>query len=371
MTAAKINVQARRKISVGRGEGDRRASSPTGTFRRISTRTVRPKYSLIVGQGRSGTNWLLTLFNQSAETFCRNEPNIVAESPLNRIADDSKLPWPSRETLESQWDQAMAWTSVRLGEPDYNHAFPVRKNYLRSASWQLGLHRLMEGERRRLILRGIVPTLQGREWRIPSWIADPVKLAQAPAIFKIVGQAGWVDFALRHRPDIPVFHIVRHPGGFLNSWANRVAANLDPAAHRRTNRARLRSIVDVRPEWASRFGNIESMSAERAELWNYMYVNEVIFAAGQASENYHRILYEDLVANTVEVMKYCYSAVELEWNREVEALISAHRSNSASIASAWKKKLSAECIELVEEFLALNPEFHSTELGNTPVPLAR
>ena len=45
-------------------------------------------YALITGQGRSGTNWLLELFDASSKTFCRNEPDRLEGSPLGLLAED-------------------------------------------------------------------------------------------------------------------------------------------------------------------------------------------------------------------------------------------------------------------------------------------
>ena len=43
-------------------------------------------YALLLGQGRSGTNYLLHLLNQSPLTHCRNEPDEVEDSALRRLS---------------------------------------------------------------------------------------------------------------------------------------------------------------------------------------------------------------------------------------------------------------------------------------------
>jgi len=42
-------------------------------------------YAVIVGHGRSGTNWLHKLFDLSEETYCRNEPHELSDSPISRF----------------------------------------------------------------------------------------------------------------------------------------------------------------------------------------------------------------------------------------------------------------------------------------------
>ena len=44
-------------------------------------------YALLIGQGRSGTNYLLSLLDQSAATHCRNEPDQLDSSALSRLAE--------------------------------------------------------------------------------------------------------------------------------------------------------------------------------------------------------------------------------------------------------------------------------------------
>ena len=47
-----------------------------------------PDYAMVTGQGRSGTIWLLDLFDRSPETFCRNEPYNTGSSPLAELEED-------------------------------------------------------------------------------------------------------------------------------------------------------------------------------------------------------------------------------------------------------------------------------------------
>ena len=318
---------------------------------------MRADYALIVGGGRSGTNWLLELFDQSPETFCRNEPYGAPESPLNELADDRFWVRHDQSALDSRWDEVIAWTSTHMGERD--HAIKVPKSYMFEISRTLGLYRMVQGPRLRRLTRRVIPALRGGEWPVPRWIAHPGRLAEATAILKLVAPPGWAVFVLQQRPQIPVFHIIRHPGGFLNSWANRWAAGRDMNEIKRKNEERLRRIGEVDPAWAERFGDITPMSADRSELWYWHYVNEVIYEAGKGRQQYHRIIYEDLVSDPARTMRRCYEAAGLSWDPVIEARISVAASDSAAIASAWRKKLASEHIELVEEFLSPIPEFYA------------
>ncbi len=61
-------------------------------------RAPTPPYALIAGQGRSGSSWLLDLFDLSSRTHCRNEPNEVRGSRLSAL--------PSADVEESE-DQGL------------------------------------------------------------------------------------------------------------------------------------------------------------------------------------------------------------------------------------------------------------------------
>ncbi len=78
---------------------------------------MRPKYILIVGQGRSGTNWLLDLLDLSVMTHCRNEPNKLETSLF------SQLPSPLvRQSVDDvfgqKWNQAIASAALKMSGRD-------------------------------------------------------------------------------------------------------------------------------------------------------------------------------------------------------------------------------------------------------------
>lgn len=137
-------------------------------------------YLLIAGHERSGTNWLLEIFNLSPRTFCRNEPYGIDGSPL--------------------------------------------------------------------------------------------------AALKLVTSPGWVDYVLHHRPSAPVYYNIRHPGGFLNSWASRYLSRRDNDTVDQLNRARLHDEVGEHPHWAERFGDIDAMSVHESDLWYWCYAGKTIAA---------------------------------------------------------------------------------------------
>ena len=83
-------------------------------------------------------------------------------------------------------------------------------------------------------------------------------------------KAGLVQ-VLNKRSDSKSIHIVRHPGGVLQSWRKRYLANKNHAKVLKANVARLKAIVDLHPKWAKYFGDLSKMSVEEAEMWFWRY----------------------------------------------------------------------------------------------------
>lgn len=317
----------------------------------------RPDYALIVGQGRSGTNWLLQLLDLSRETFCRNEPYGASTSPFNRpqLAQHRFIERPDQQTLEADWDDAVNWTGQHMGIRDPRTTVP--KDHLYEHARKLGLYRLARGPRTRRVLSTLLPSLRGDEWRIPSWLGSAQRLERAVVVLKLVAPPGWAAFVLRHRPGVPVFHIVRHPGGFLKSWSRRYAANEEPAAHLRENHRRLSEIAAVSEDWAKQFGCIENMSVDESELWYWYYANTIVARAGRESTDYHHIVYEELVEAPVAVMKPLYRSCGLLWDAAIEASVARTGIGSQDVASAWRETLNETQLALVDRFAAMANSF--------------
>ena len=311
-------------------------------------KAMESKYILIVGQGRSGTNWLLDLLDLSPNTHCRNEPDELKNSRLAQLPSPT-VRHPLDDSFPSEWDQAVASASLSMGDRD--RIGSRRKSHIYEPVRRLGGGLVLGKRRVRQFLSPVFPGLGQPEWLIPWWFAPPDVLKQALTVLKINMAPAWADWVLRNRPTVLVIHIVRHPGGFLNSMSRRYWADQDITVVKQNNRERLRQIVKHEPEWAERFGDIDAMSVEESELWYWRYASETIHTTGEGRPNYVQLVYEDLVANPIEVAKHVYEKCHLPWTKEIEAEIAKSASSSTAIATAWYKKLEPEQIELVQRIL--------------------
>ncbi|MHC4380527.1 MAG: sulfotransferase [Planctomycetota bacterium] len=317
--------------------------------------TSRPRYSLLFGQGRSGTNWFLDLFQMNAQTFCREAPYFVPESPFARLLPHRSIIKHDRDDLAADWDTVIDWTLWHMGSRDPHMGCP--KQYLHAFGNAVG-RRLIGKTKVRKALGLLSPGLRKDEWACPWWLGRRTGLAQAPAVIKLLQAPGWATFVLEHRPEVPVFQIVRHPGGFLNSWSNRYLGGQDQEEVLRTNRRRLRDIAMEDAAWGELFGDPEELDIEEAELWYWRYANEASFDIANGRANYRAVPYEGLATDPVPIMQELYGIAGLAWDEGIATRIAASASGSAAIAARWKEKLEPRQVELVERVMAQSSMKH-------------
>jgi hypothetical protein len=313
---------------------------------------MKPGYVLISGHGRSGTNWLLSVLDKSPYTHCRNEPSHLRGSALAALGKGSVV-HEEMPNLEAGWDDAVDRASRSFGMRD--HPFPVRKQHFRGTAQALGMVRAARAKRLHAWLGRLSPSLGKEEWPIPSWLFSRGGAETLMPVLKLNLVPGWVVWALQNRPQARVLHIVRHPGGFLNSWRNRWLSRADPDQVMRDNHRLLKTVAKAAPEWAIRFGDIESLSVVESELWYWKYANETTYALGSCSPNYKLIIYGDMVADPVGVAREVYGHCGLPWDADIESSVRSDSRDSSRIAAAWRSSLTSEDVACVERALEGSP----------------
>ncbi len=196
-----------------------------------------------------------------------------------------------------------------------------------------------------------MPTLRRGEWPVPPWLMNRQRLREALLVMKLAQVPGWAQWVLENRPDSHVVHIVRHPGGFLNSWRRRYLAGKDEALVRSKNNARLARILDLHPAWNDRLGPIDKMTVDESELWYWCYASETIHNAGAERPNYTIVTYEQLAADPVAGARRLYRRCELEWNAELERQVRSNSGGSSAISAAWRTLLDNQQNDMVEHVL--------------------
>lgn len=297
---------------------------------------------LLLSQGRSGSKFLLRLINQSTETFCRNEPDRLANGELAWWRDDAA--WDEAD-VGSGWDASIAAAASRFGTLDSplvgskdwlaGHARPFASSYLRA--W------------RAIARRGGAPD---RERRLPAWMANRERKARALHCFKVNALPRVACWMLEERSATPLVHVVRHPGGYLSSWSRRYANARDPETLRASNLARLEALAARSSEWRGRLGELRDRTAVEAELMYWAYCNEVVFRAGRSLPSYQLVVYEELVTDPSAVCERVFAHLGLSYD-EARVLRGARPADEARrIASAWRSELDAGTRSLVERVLS-------------------
>ncbi len=267
----------------------------------------------------------------------------------------SQLPSPLvRQSFDDvfgqQWNQAIASAALKMSGRD--RLGSTGKSHLYELVRQFGGAYVLSKRKLRLLFSLVMPSLRQPDWVVPWWFANLHALEQASTVLKLNQIPAWAEWVLRNNSATIVIHIVRHPAGFLNSWRKRYLAEQDSVKVRRSNEERLTKIADSDERWAKLFGNVRAMTLDELELWYWRYASETIDVAGDGQANYLRIIYEDLVSDTLKVSKQLYEKCDLPWTLAIEKAIFNSASCSNLIATAWRKNLMPEQISVVKKVMA-------------------
>jgi hypothetical protein len=159
-------------------------------------------------------------------------------------------------------------------------------------------------------------------------------------------------WALLNDPTTRVVHLIRHPGAVLHSWRKRLLSVSDREMVTRDNRDRLRFVAEQEPSWRHRFGSIERMSAEEAELWYWCYLNEAIHEIGVNRPSYTVVFDEDIArdapAAVSAAMQRCSLTVSPAMMNAMTDVAGEWRDQLCD----WRQLLDSDHVALVDRILA-------------------
>ncbi len=131
----------------------------------------RLDYVLVVG-GRSGSTWVLDLLDQSAETFCRNEPYGAAGSSLARLTSHRFFISEWNDEQQQQWDEAIQSATTHMGERD--RPIQVRKCLALEVQRSITSRDVIDVLAELFIIRGVPGCIRSDNG--PEFIATAIRL---------------------------------------------------------------------------------------------------------------------------------------------------------------------------------------------------
>ncbi len=321
---------------------------------------MEKKYIVIVGIGRSGTNWLFDLLNLSEKTHCRNATqSSVPDSPLVPLLHEIK-PLKDEDLLNTQWNEAVDLMSNRVGALDGQ--IKVNKEHYQQWAQSIGLIRILSNYKLRETFQTLFPSLARQEWSVPFWITKPTAFKKKTTVLRIGGNVSCLEWVLKNRSNVSFLHMARHPGGFLKSWKQRYLNDNDQEIILHNNIERLRQVIQFAPEWSDLIGNITELSVEETELWFWRYSTETLWKIGQNQEQYKLLTFEklagDFLTTLQQVYKYCdlpFTTSIVDASPTMVSRFSGKRVSASEVANKWRDELELKDIEIIEKVLYESP----------------
>ncbi|MGK7911983.1 MAG: hypothetical protein AB4050_10970 [Synechococcus sp.] len=320
------------------------------------------RYAIVGGNGRSGSNWVLQLFDASPETHCRSEPVFLKGSPFQKIRPHLySLLDEDVDVVSNQWSELVTWASGHAGIRD--HPVVSQKNHVHSLAVLLGLAQVPYRPTARRALATVLPRFQVDEFVLPWWIWRSKKVKDAFLVLKFHFLAHHAEPILTADEKARFVHNVRHPGGYINSLSRRFFSRLDESTKNKwcsETIEQLTRLLARNVKRAKLVPNPKSLDHIEAALWLWRFTNEDLLSSCRSKTNYKLLVYEDAILDPILSARELYEFCDLEWSKKIEhqlykkstwSVFDGQLNNSADRSSLWKQQLQPSSISTVEKVL--------------------
>jgi hypothetical protein len=277
-----------------------------------------PPVTLIIGNGRSGTNMLLDLLDADPDTNCRNEPNVVAGGAINRLFGRADI--TSRYDFDAeQWRDACETArrnkSVR-DRPSYAWKRYTRKDVAARVCSQLfARHRA-----RRALLSRVTPALAGAEFPLPRALVRRLALNDAHVVLKINQPFQLCEHLDRLGAPYRIVHIARNPYDVVRSWSLRWLVHQDRTDVWRALCDRAREYFAQAPDRAV-YGRPDQLDLYDLQLLHVVLGDDHLFHAMRGKPHYLHVTFEHATAHRIDCAREVYDFLGLEWTHPTERRI--------------------------------------------------
>lgn len=303
---------------------------------------------LIVGSPRSGTTWLVKIFDSNEHVLYRHEPDASLFC--------KQLPYiPELDSAGSLDDVALEYLRALLnvGTVKAAGSLPVfQKTYRSAISNKLYPSIVLAYKGLDTALRkcGFTPEL-----RIPDLIKGRSKL-ELSVVIKSVDSLCRAHIFSVAEPSLRIVHIIRHPCGFVASQLRGAELKL------LTGHTFLEGQVSMCQARRRGFDlkYLQSLSVEEqlASLW--MLQNEKVMEEMKGSSHYKMVVYENLCASPPSAVKELFEFAGLDCSAQVDSFIAGSQTkasekesyyqisrNPLESVNKWRKQLSAQQIDRI------------------------
>jgi hypothetical protein len=314
--------------------------------------SIRPQRTvLLAGAGRSGTTWLGKLMDASPRVFYKHEPDNVTIWPMFHSVPSRLDPVAENDACKPAFEKAMEqtfWThSLKFIIPP-----ELPNDFLKPGPWKMANFALRSI--RKVGLRK-QPTMQLRPWMFQGGVEMDLVMKSVVSNMRLA----WVH---RHFPEIKQVLIIRHPGGYLNSWlkGQRDHGWSEFGKKSRLSKAILPLACAEHEKYLDAFEN--GTDFER-ELIYWIVANETPLLQLDNAEALKTVVYEDLCEDPQKVMRQVYEHCGIPFDKPTQEFIEQSTSrqeegfhsvfkNPRQVAEKWRGELPQEHIDTVERYLA-------------------
>lgn len=303
----------------------------------------------IHGLGRSGTTWMLKIFDHHPGTFCSHEPELTMRQPGN----PEEAPAPA--LLGPHLDAMFRGRPLRAMRPR-----PIMTKAYRSAP----AHAVRKG-----LIYGMALAAKPFGRRCDRW---PVPDLCGPSELVAVKSVGHQPFLAEMIANpaaaagLKILYLVRHPCGNILSNLRGVEAG--------------KMVVPVLPQpWLMRAALGDDLAAEvagadldRLEIfaWRWRIINGLMARLAEGQPHVRVLSYEDLCDDPLGVARGLFEWTGLDWDARVEGFLKASLAatgdaagyhdttrNPAVAARKWQGEMDPADIDRVLEICRESPAF--------------
>lgn len=282
----------------------------------------------INGMGRSGTTWVMKVFDHHPRTFSIFEPDVLGKPSSH---DEAEI----RHFVEAYFD-CRRLRSMR------------RRPILRKAYRGALAHEVRKG-----LIFGLTVVARMLPYDIKRHIHVPdlANTSSATKIVKTVSAQWLIGSVARAYPDMRILYVIRHPCGYVASQRNGLVNGRmrRPVALPTHLLEQLDHVRPPTPIDEAALSDIEVMAYRWAAL------NDVAMAAAETAGNLRILCYEDLCQDPLQAFRSVLEWADLEWHEDCENFLArslrserdgdhyhAVVRNPMIAAERWKTSLTAE-----------------------------